>query len=209
LQNGLGNVETLVRWFGDERVIGGTTAHGATEIAPGHVRHAGIGATVIGSPGGKPTGQVAALAEILRGAGVEAAATKDLDSAVWSKLVVNCGINAVGALTRLPNGRLIEDPGAAEMLSAAVAEAAVVAAMKGIALAYSDPAAQAQQVCRATAANVNSMLQDVLRQRRTEVEAINGALAREGDAVGVATPINDALANLVGAIERNYREQIR
>jgi 2-dehydropantoate 2-reductase len=208
LQNGLGNIETLVQRFGAERVIGGTTAHGATELAPAYVRHAGVGVTVIGVASAKPSDSVAALANLLRSVGLEVEVTEDLASAMWSKLVVNCGINALGALTRLPNGALIEDAGTAAVLRAAVEEAAAVAAMKGIALAYRDPVEHTRQVCRATAQNVNSMLQDVLRQRRTEVEAINGAIAREGDEVGAATPVNDVLANLVGAIERGYRKQV-
>ncbi|UCH34297.1 MAG: 2-dehydropantoate 2-reductase [Armatimonadota bacterium] len=208
LQNGLGNVETLAARFGTERVIGGTTAHGATEVAPGRVRHAGIGPTIIGESPGARSARLEALAEVLRGAGIETETTADLDSAIWSKVVVNCGINAVGALTRLPNGALADDPGAAQVLRAAVEEAAAVAAAGGVTLAHDDPAAHTREVCRATAENLNSMLQDVLRRRRTEVDAINGAVARAGAAVGVATPVNAALAALVGAVERTYDRHI-
>jgi len=207
LQNGLGNVEALVRRFRPARIIAGTTAQGATELGPGRVRHAGFGLTVMGSATGPPNEPVEELANTLRGAGLEVALTDDVTSAIWSKLVVNCGINAVGALTRLPNGAVVADAGAAAVLSAAVQEAAAVAAAKGIALACGAPVEHAKQVCRATARNVNSMLQDMLRQRRTEVNAINGALARAGDEVGVATPVNDALAALVGAVERGYARQ--
>jgi len=209
LQNGLGNIETLAGRFGAERVIGGTTAHGATEIGPGRIRHAGAGATIIGEANGERSARVKALAEALRAAGIEATITDDLDSAAWSKLVVNCGINPLGALTRLPNGLLAQDEGAAAVMRAAVTEAAAVARAKGIALAYPDPIAHMQEVCRATANNINSMLQDVLRGRRTEVEAINGAVAREGQRLGVATPVNAALAGLVGALERGYGQQVR
>jgi 2-dehydropantoate 2-reductase len=145
---------------------------------------------------------------MLRGAGFETDITYDLAAAIWSKLVVNCGINALGALTRLPNGALVEDADVALVMDRAVEEAAAVATTRGIALAYYDPAAHTRQVCRATAENVNSMLQDVLHRRRTEVAAINGAVAREGDEVGVATPVNDLLTALVGAIERGYARQI-
>jgi len=209
LQNGLGNVETLAGRFGAERVIGGTTAHGATEIGPGRIRHAGAGATIIGEANGERSARVKALAAALRAAGIEVTITDDLDSVVWSKLVVNCGINALGAVTRLPNGLLAQDEGAAVVMRAAVAEAAAVSRAKGIALAYPDPIAHTQEVCRATAKNINSMLQDVLRGRRTEVEAINGAVAREGQRLGVATPVNAALAGLVGAVERGYGQQVR
>jgi 2-dehydropantoate 2-reductase len=208
LQNGLGNVETLAGRFGAERVIAGTTAQGATALGPGRIRHAGVGVTIVGPATGLPGALVEGLAGLLRSAGIEVELTGDVTCAIWSKLVINCGINAVGALTRLPNGALVADAGAASVLAAAVEEAAAVAAAKGIALACGDPVEHARQVCRATAANVNSMLQDVLRRGRTEVDAINAALARAGDEVGVATPVNHALAALVGAIERGYGQQV-
>jgi len=204
LQNGLGNAEVLSDRFGPDRVVGGATAHGATEIAPGHVRHAGVGPTVIGAVMPKSTERARRLAVILTQAGFETEVTDDLPGAIWSKVVINCGINAVGALTRLRNGLLVEDSGASQVMRSAVEEAAAVATMKGITLAYCDPAERVEQVCRATAENINSMLQDVLRCRRTEVDAINGAISREGDEHGAATPVNDALAALVGAIERGY-----
>ncbi len=208
LQNGLGNIETLAERFGAGRVIGGATAHGATEIGPGHIRHAGAGATVIGAAPGAGVARVKMLAEMLRGAGIDVEVSDDLDSVIWSKLVVNCGINAVGALTRLPNGGLIEDPGAAQVLRAAAREAAAIARAKGIRLQYENAEEHAQQVCRATADNLNSMLQDVLRRRRTEVEAINGAVARAGAEIGVEAPVNAALAALVGAVERGYGRRL-
>jgi 2-dehydropantoate 2-reductase len=202
LQNGLGNVATLAERFGGERVLGGATAQGATEIGPGQVRHAGVGATVVaGSRAGE-------LAGLLNDAGIETQVTNDLEGALWSKLVVNCGINAVGALTRLPNGGLAQDPSAVQILRAAVQEAAAVARAKGIRLAYDDPAGYTQEVCCASATNVNSMLQDVLRGRRTEVEFINGVVVREAQELGLEAPVNAALVALVGAIERNYALQI-
>jgi len=208
LQNGLGNLETLSGRFGAANVVGGTTAHGATELGPGRIRHAGVGPTIIGEASGRRTERITEFAGMLRGAGFETEVTDDLASAIWSKLVVNCGINAVGALTRLPNGALAEDADAALVMRGAAQEAAAVATAKGIALAYCDAVEHTRQVCRATAQNVNSMLQDVLRRRRTEVDAINGAVAREGDEVGVATPVNDLLTALVGAIGRGYARGI-
>jgi 2-dehydropantoate 2-reductase len=167
-----------------------------------------VGPTIIGEASGRRTERITEFAGMLRGAGFETEVTDDLASAIWSKLVVNCGINAVGALTRLPNGALAEDADAALVMRGAAQEAAAVATAKGIALAYCDAVEHTRQVCRATAQNVNSMLQDVLRRRRTEVAAINGALAREGDEVGLATPVNDLLTALVGAIERGYARRI-
>jgi 2-dehydropantoate 2-reductase len=90
----------------------------------------------------------------------------------------------------------------------AVAEAAAVAEAKGIRLPYPDPLDRVIQVCRATAGNVASMLQDVLRERVTEVDYINGAIAREGASLGVPTPVNETLTALVRAVQDSYEDRL-
>jgi 2-dehydropantoate 2-reductase len=137
-------------------------------------------------------------------AGIQTEATTDLASALWGKLVVNVGLNAVGALAHVRNGGIMESASLRQVMGAAVREAVQVALARGIALPQSDMAAHAEGICRHTADNMNSMLQDVLRKRRTEVEAINGAVVREGPAVGVPTPVNQALLWLVKGIEETY-----
>lgn len=152
LQNGLGNLEAIAEHVPADRILGGTTAQGANEIAPGRIRHAGTGETVIGAwrgGGGAP-----AMAELLAGAGFPTSTTDDLAGLLWSKLIVNVGINALTALTDLPNGRLLEFPGTRAVMAAAVAEAAAVAAAAGVRLHYPDPAAKVEAVARATAQNI-------------------------------------------------------
>jgi len=204
LQNGLGNVEVLQETLGAERVIAGVTSHGATMTAPGQVRHAGDGPTVIGECTGALSERVLAVQETFSQAGIETEATADLASALWGKLVVNVGLNAVGALAQVRNGGIVESASLRQVMGAAVREAVQVAAARGIALPQSDMAAHAEGICRHTADNLNSMLQDLLRKRRTEVEAINGAVVREGAQVGVPTPVNQALLWLVKGIEETY-----
>jgi 2-dehydropantoate 2-reductase len=90
----------------------------------------------------------------------------------------------------------------------AVREAVAVANAKDIRLPYPDPLERVLEVCRATAGNIASMLQDVLKQRLTEVSFINGAIVREGEALGIPTPINRTLTCLVQAIEQTYKERL-
>jgi 2-dehydropantoate 2-reductase len=144
---------------------------------------------------------MAALAELFRACGLPADLSDDLESLVWGKLVVNAGINALTALLRVPNGALAESAEATALLAGAVAEAAAVARARGTPLPYADPLAHTLEVARATGANRSSMLQDVLRGSPTEIDAINGAVAREGLRLGVPTPVNSMLAALVGALD--------
>lgn len=242
LQNGLGNLEALSRALGEERVLGGTTAHGAYLLGVGHVRHAGSGPTIIGeqkprgatpepppnppprvgraregaSPGpsrelAKPIGRPRRVREIVRlfrASGIEAEATDNLPQAIWNKLVMNCAVNPVAAICRLRNGQLAQNPWSLKLMQSAALEAAKVAAAQGILLSYPDPAERVKQVCEATAPNINSMLQDMLFGRRTEIEAINGAVAELARRLGVETPVNEALAAAVRAIEQEMDRQV-
>lgn len=204
LQNGIGNVQILNDYFGSDKVIAGVTNHGATLLGPGHVRHAGKGDTIIGMSKSKTLGPIRNVAGILSKCGFETKVSKDIDSVVWSKLVINVGINALTAITRLKNGVLIEHDGTREILRNAVQEAVKVIKRKRIKLAYDDPIQKVESVCKATASNVSSMLQDVLNNKRTEIDFINGAITRQGKALGIPTPVNEVLTNLVKTIETTY-----
>jgi 2-dehydropantoate 2-reductase len=206
LQNGLGNRELLAAALGADRVGQGVTALGATLLGPGRVRQAGQGATVFGARPSRAA--MLGLAELFRACGLPAELTDDLDALVWGKLVINAGINALTALLRVRNGVLAEDPDARLLMAGAIAESAAVAKARGIRLAYDDPLERALAVARTTAANQSSMLQDVLRGSPTEIDAINGAVEREGRRLGIATPINSTLATLVRALDATAGERV-
>jgi 2-dehydropantoate 2-reductase len=123
-----------------------------------------------------------------------------VDSLLWNKLIVNVGLNALTALLRVPNGVVASVPAVRELAAQLVAEAAAVAAARGTPVA-GDPLAQVLAVAEATAANRSSMLQDVLRGSPTEIHTINGAVVREGERLGIATPVNRMVLELVQAVE--------
>jgi 2-dehydropantoate 2-reductase len=207
LQNGLGNVETLVEMFGKGSVLGGVTAEGATVLGPGHIRHAGRGETVIGpsGPAGDPTEEIV---RAFHDAGFKTRSEEGIEGLIWGKLIVNIGINALAAITRLKNGRLSKVPGTRKVMEMAVEEAVAVARAKGIALPYPAPIDRVFEVCEATAENIASMLQDVLNRRKTEVAFIHGAIAREGETLGIPTPANRLLTCLVEALQETYEERV-
>ncbi len=208
LQNGLGNLEILKETLGEERVLGGVTAEGATLLGPGHVRHAGRGPTIIGPAGvdGRPSPSiVSAFAD----AGFDIRAVDAVEDLIWGKLIVNVGINALAAITRLKNGRLPDIKGTHQVMKKAVGEAVKVAHQKGIHLPFPDPVEKVLEVCRGTADNIASMLQDVLAQRATEIRFINGAIVAEGQRLGIEAPVNFTLSCLVEALQDTYDEAIR
>lgn len=204
LQNGVGNLQILEEIAGEDRVIGGVTNQGANVVEWGHIVHAGKGDTVIGRKDKKILGPIREVANILNRAGFQTKISKDIDSIIWSKLIINVGINALTAIARLNNGRILEFDGLKDIMKQAVSEAVKVVKRRRIKLIYDDPIQKVELVCKATAKNVSSMLQDVLRKRRTEIDFINGAIVRQGASYNIPTPINEILTNLIKTIESSY-----
>ena len=204
LQNGAGNVEALVEALGAGRVLGGITSEGATLLGPGVVRHAGRGQTHLGPAAGPVDDFCRRVAGLLAQAGFAVETSQDVAGLIWTKLVVNVGINALTAILGVPNGRLLELPAARGLMEAAVGEALAVGAALGVRFLHQDMQEAVRQVASRTAANISSMLQDVRARRRTEVDFINGAVVRESRRLGLACPVNQTLAGLVLALEQDY-----
>lgn len=209
LQNGLGNLERISSIVGRSRVIAGVTSQGATVLAPGHIRHAGTGDTVIGELDDKTTERLKHICEVFNSAKIPTKTSKNVKGLIWSKLLVNVGINALTAITRVPNGKLLEFPETKELLRLAVAEGVEIARANEIKLIYIDALAETESVCKKTASNISSMLQDILRKKRSEIDYINGAICTQGDRLGIPTPINRVLALLVKVIESSYDQTVK
>lgn len=209
LQNGINNIQTLSEIVGPDKVVGGVTSQGATLLGIGHIRHAGKGETIIGKADGKILGAVRNISNLFNQAGLESKISKDINSLIWSKLIINVGINALTAITRLNNGRLIEYDGTKEIMRSAVLEAVKVAKKKRIKLIYDDPVQKTESVCEATKGNISSMLQDVLKGKRTEIDYINGAIVRQGRNLGISTPVNSVLTDLIKTVELSYDKYIK
>ena len=206
LQNGISHIDILQHWPLPGRAAAGVTAQGANLVGPGHVLHAGHGPTSIGFLEPADTAanyRLTGAATLLSAAGFEATVVPDIIDRVWDKLLINAGINALTAIHDCPNGQLLEIAVARKQMVAAVREAAAVARARGVVLG-TDPVVRTEEVCRATSANISSMLQDVRRKRATEIDAINGAVAAAAVPLKIATPVNRELVRRVKELERNY-----
>jgi 2-dehydropantoate 2-reductase len=207
LQNGIGNLEILMDIFGKNNVLGGVTAEGATVLGWGKIRHAGQGSTFFG-PKGDPHSPLGPLVAAFNRAGFKTDSADNLQTLMWGKLIINVGINALTAITGLKNGRLPELQGTRFVMEQAVKEAVAVAEAKNIQLPYQDPLGRVAEVCRDTSGNIASMLQDILNKKVTEVDFINGAIVKEGEILGISTPVNRTLTLLVHTIQETFRERI-
>lgn len=203
LQNGIGNWERIAGHVGRDSVLVGITAQGATLVEPGKVRHGGNGHTYIGEPEGPPSDRVRAVADLFRRAGLHSDASDGMQRLVWEKLMINTGINAITALTGIRNGGIAVFQAARDLCRSVVEEALQVAAAKGFPMGE-DMVERVLGVAAATAVNRSSMGQDVDRRKRTEIDAINGAIVQYGMETQTPIPVNLALTQLVKVLESSY-----
>ncbi len=195
LQNGLGNDAILADSLGVRRVARGVTTLGATLLAPGLVLLGGQGPVSLES---HP--RLTPLAEMLQRAGFEINVLEDVQSLVWGKLVVSSAINPLTALLRVKNGGILEHPSARTLMGELARETAEVAESLGVRLPFLDAGRAAEDVAQRTAENQSSMLQDVLREAPTEIDAINGAVAGLAEERHIQVPVNRTVWHLVNAL---------
>jgi 2-dehydropantoate 2-reductase len=202
LQNGYGNIDQIAEHVKRSNIIAGTTAHGASLLSPGHIRHAGSGDTHIGWVSNDDEGRINEIAGILRRAGFATEVSANVMELVWSKLIVNVGINALTAVLRVKNGELIRMDETKDLMRMAVLEAVEVAFAAGVKFDAEKMVRKVMGIAFATGENSSSMLQDILNKRKTEIDAINGAIVEEGVKHSIGTPVNSVLTKLVRALEK-------
>jgi 2-dehydropantoate 2-reductase len=207
LQNGIGNVETLTAVLGGHRVLAGVSMNSGMSPGPGCVRHTNAGSTSIGELDGAASARVQALADALSAAGLPTVVVADPLAMIWGKFVLNCGVNAISAVTGLRLGEVARTPEVDALQDRLVDEILEVIARKGVRLDDPDPRASIKRICRLRF-NKPSMFQHLEAGRRTEIDAINGALVREARALGIPVPYNEAVVAIVKGQERSRRQAL-
>ena len=206
VQNGIGNVEKIASVVGDDRVIGGITAHSFEMLSPCHIRYVGgLGIAHIGKIDGNNTPRVFEVAELLKQGGIDIEVHDNIHDYIWYKLLINTPINAIAAITGLKNGELAESEKCRALMGMVADEAFAVARAAGANIMLKeDPVDTCVAALRRAAENQASMLQDVSSQRRTEIEAINGAIVERAEKLDVPAPVNRMLTGLVQILQSRY-----
>jgi 2-dehydropantoate 2-reductase len=202
IQNGLGNYEMLVEQVGRERAAVGVIYVGA-QLSNGELRATGPGKVELGRPNAaKSRATLDELAKLLRQGGMDVTVVDDAWPAVWRKVVTNAAVNPLTALIRRTNADLLADAPASRVADCLAREVARVATASGVSIGEDEAVKQWRAMAALTGANRSSMLQDVEAGRPTEIDAISGAVAREGERRGVAAPLNQAMTLLVASLGR-------
>ena len=203
VQNGVGNEELIAAHV--KYVIRGTTFPAGHLIEPGHVGYDIKGDTWIGpfEPTRTPMKMVEELGGCMIRSGMNTIVLPDARGAQWTKLIFNASTNPVGALTRLHHGAATRFKPTGDLFEALIAEGEAVAKAQGIEL-HGDPRAMVQKGANAPGKHKASMLQDVEAGRATEVDFMNGAIVQWGEKLGVPTPLNRAVWQLVKGLEHSF-----
>ncbi|MBV9347081.1 MAG: 2-dehydropantoate 2-reductase [Pseudolabrys sp.] len=198
LQNGVGNAERIRKHV--RQLVAPVLVYTASQMpAPGHIRHTGGNKFVVSNFAGADE-----VARLFNAAGIASEVSKDVDTEMWSKLFMNATYNSVCALTQQPYGRMCADPEIRALMSAIGDEVIAVAAAKGIRIPDNVPR-DMFKLADVMPTQVSSTAQDLAKGKPTEIDFLNGYVAREGAAAGIATPLNRALTALVKLRENATR----
>jgi 2-dehydropantoate 2-reductase len=209
-QNGIGHTDWIKRYIPEERIYIAITTEGAKRLELCTVEHTGTGTTWIGPAFETKQGslegtlseekEMIPLIDLMNQAGFQTYASKSMGRIQWNKLLINAVINPLTAILRIPNGELLHNSHALGLMEVLYTEGCQIAAAKGVTVA-DDIWLQILTVCRKTARNHSSMLQDILAGRKTEIDRINGSLVAYADELGIDVPVQRSIYALIKATE--------
>ena len=191
LHNGIGIEEKVAQDLGTTRVLRATTCMGAKMTGLGEVTITGDGITEVGSHYPENKVMVERVVSMMRNAGFDICSSNNIDGVVWTKAIVNCGLNPIAALTGLSNGEIHQNVGLRRLVIHLVKETAMVAKALNIKLNTENPIRYTLGTAKATAKNINSMLQDIQARKRTEIESITGEVIRQARKLDISIPFSE------------------
>ncbi len=198
LQNGIGNFETAAQYFNEEQILYGITTIGASKDNASTVRFGGAGTIEFG---GRSKEALVRLSSMLHLAGLDFTVTGTPAKSVWQKAIINAGVNPIAAILGITNGEIINNPHTLELQRNIILEGAAAAEAAGINLIAEDLIETTINVCKKTALNRCSMLQDITNRRKTEIDYINGRIVEILKNSGIAAPYNESVYSLIKALE--------
>jgi len=207
LQNGVENAADIAAHIAHAVIP--AVVYVATEMpAPGYIKHHGRGDLVIGTmPLSRlhdPHHTLQQLVELFATAQVPVQISPDVMSELWFKLLINCVFNAISGLSQMPYAKLAELDSVSVLQHAVVHEVIAVAKADGVQLSEQTALQSVAKIPITMAHQKSSTAQDMARRKPSEIDHLNGFIVRRGQALGVATPVNQSLYALVKLVESGY-----
>lgn len=209
LQNGAGNNKDIAHFVAKEKIIVGTSSHNSVLMELGKFYHSGCGPTNIGPdyPCEASLADVQKVYEAFNSCGIEVNVIEDIQKVLWQKLFVNCGINALSTLMQCSVGEIYTNSYLWELCTKLVYECVLVAEADGTYFDRKEALEVVKKVCVNDATGYASMYQDRQNKRLTEIDRINGIVAKLGQEYGIYTPNNSILVKQIHAIEQMYENK--
>lgn len=211
LQNGLGNEKKISPYAGEEKTILGRVIFGAQVASPGHV-HITVNADAVRI--GKVTEpredeNVKTFAETVNAAGIPAEFTLNVEHYIWGKVLYNCALNPLGSIIKANYGDLVDNPFSRTVVETILDEAFHVISILNLDMPWKTAAEYKtyffETLIPPTRSHFPSMLIDIQKRGRTEIDSLNGALVQLGKEKGLRLPVNETLVNIVKAMEGRWK----
>ena len=210
LQNGIGNVDVIRKHVPADQIAYGFTVLTSDLKATGHIELTALKtAPTYATPlTEKARPKVGRLVDSLNKAGLETYISDDIDEKIWRKLLVNCSENTLCAILKVNVTELmITTPESFEIGKQIIFEVSDVARAKGINITRQEALQHVLDVTGSVPGHVPSMVFDIGNKKPTEIDVLNGAVVAEGKRLGVPTPINEVIVNMIKALEKNYHSR--
>lgn len=206
LQNGAGNNRDIAHFVPKEHIVVGTSSHNSVSRGLGKFFHSGCGPTNIGpeEPSEEANRAVAKAAEAMKSCGLEVNVMDNIQEILWSKLFINCGVNALSALMQCRIGVIESTPALWKICSKIVYECVMIAEADGTYFDRAEALANVQKIVRADAQGYASMYQDRQHKRRTEIDKLNGTVVSLAQEYGLDAPYNRMLVQMIHGMEQTY-----
>lgn len=209
LQNGLGHERIMGKYADKDHMVIGTTNFPSDRIGNGRIKVTGGGVTRMMTVSGKRTSSLEKLEGIFQTAGLNPELVPDIFCAIWEKAAFNAALNSLTSATLLPQGYLGETKEGYALAHDIVSEVCMVARKKGIAVREKQVHDIVDTLFTEHFEHCPSMLQDVQKGKKTEIEFINGAVVREAEKLGLAVPVTKVLYYLISIYEQTYIHRIK
>jgi 2-dehydropantoate 2-reductase len=201
IQTGLGNVETAMQIVDRQHILLGITYMSAIALSEAKVRQGGQATTYIGELDGTLSPRLEKIAALFNRSAIKTSTAKRIHNRLWAKVVISAAINPVSAILQVPNGSLVSRPESIALMRRLLDEGAMVAKAEGIDLIHPDLYQVLLETCERSAGNLSSMLQDILNETGTEIDAQNGAICRYAEQRHLAVPTHRTMVDLIKLLE--------
>lgn len=201
IQTGLGNLEVASKIVPEENILLGITFMSGTALSDARVRQGGVARTYIGELNGTFSKRLENISHIFNRCGIETQMVKRIIGRLWCKVITYSAINPISAILQVPNGSLTSKMESITLMKRLLDEGRTVATACSVELVYPDLYELLFDACQKSANNLSSMLQDILNELPTEIDAQNGAICRYAEDHGIKVPTHHTMVELIKLLE--------